>query len=491
MKWRSAQRSQNKSVRNPTDWPVVRMLPAIVQNADRIHDYLTDLLVHNGGTFKLRGPWFANMHMLITCDPANVNHILCKNFKNYPKGPHFQRIFEVLGEGMINADSEVWELHRKTTMPLMSHPRFRSLLEKTVSRALDHGLFPILDKHAELGTPFGLKEVFRKLGFDIGCMQLLDKDPGSLSLDEDEGHPALEAIRAGLNSILYRHVLPEWCWKLQKWVFGVDREKRLSEAWECLDQFINPIIMERKQQQQQFGVNEDESNFSMLVSHIQAHQGKSVKFLRDTFVTLIIAGSDTTGSTLTWLFWLLAKNPNVEERILQEIRQQINPQEDDEGKKVIVGAEDCQRLIYLHAAVCESLRLFPSVPLNHKVSAGRDTLPSGHVVKPNTKTIMPFYSTGRMASVWGQDCSEFKPERWISPAGGIQHQPSFKFPAFNAGPRSCIGREMALTVVKMVAATLILHYRYVLAEPHRPVEISDSILLEMKHDLKVVFTRRR
>ncbi|VFQ91757.1 unnamed protein product [Cuscuta campestris] len=326
-------------------------------------------------------------------------------------------------------------------------------------------------------------------------MQFLDKDPGSLELDENESHPVCEALKAGLNAILYRHVLPEWCWKFQKWVLGVDREKRLSEAWECFDQFLNPIIMQKKQQQEeeQFGVDndEDESSFSMLGSHLNAHKGKSDKFLRDTFLTFMVAGSDTTSSTLTWLFWLLTKNPIVQEKILQELLQQINPPRDDEGKKVIVAAKDCQKLIYLLAAVYESLRLFPTVPLNHKVSVARDTLPSGHVVEPNTKIIIPFYSTGRMASVWGSDCSVFKPERWISPAGGIKHQPSFKFPAFNAGPRSCIGREMALTVVKMVAATVILHYRYVLTEPHRSVEISDSILLEMKHDLKVVFTRRQ
>ncbi|VFQ91756.1 unnamed protein product [Cuscuta campestris] len=120
------------------------MMPALFQNVDRVHDYVTDLLVHNGGTFEFRGPWVVNMHMLVTCDPANINHILCKNFKNYPKGPHFQRIFDILGDGIINVDSELWELHRKTTMPLMSHPEFSPLLVKTVSEKLERGLFPVL-----------------------------------------------------------------------------------------------------------------------------------------------------------------------------------------------------------------------------------------------------------------------------------------------------------------------------------------------------------
>ncbi|CAH9083670.1 unnamed protein product [Cuscuta europaea] len=480
---------------NPTNWPVIGMLPGLLQNASHIHDYVTEILKLNGGTFELKGPWgFPNLNMLFTCDPANINHILCKNFKNYPKGPHFQKIFEILGDGMVNTDHDLWELHRKTTMPLMNHPDCRAHLEKTVSDKIRHGLFPLLEHHVQKRDPCGLKQVFRRISFDIACTQFLDKDPCSLGVGGDD-HPFLTAVREAVNAILYRHVLPEWCWKLQKWVVGVDREEKLRQAWRTSDDYINPILSDKIQQQNDDGSNE----FSMLRSHMNAFQGMGFKFLRDNVLTLILAGSDTTGSTLTWLFWLLAKNRSVEAKILDEIRRHRSTnkeeEEEEEGEEdinmIIFKAEECQKLTYLHAAVCESLRLFPSVPLNHKMPTEKDVLPSGHTVKPNSKIIMPFYSTGRMVSVWGEDCMEFKPERWISPAtGGIQHQPSYKFPAFNAGPRSCIGRDMAFTVIKMIAATILCHYHYELLAHDRPVEISESILLEMKDDLKVVFTYR-
>ncbi|CAH9138790.1 unnamed protein product [Cuscuta epithymum] len=479
---------------NPTNWPVVGMLPGLLQNASRIHDYATEILQLNGGTFELKGPWgFANLNMLLTCDPANINHILCKNFRNYPKGPHFQKIFEILGDGMVNTDHHLWELHRKTTMPLMNHPDHRARLEKTVSDKIRHELFPLLEHHAQKRDAFGLKQVFRRMAFDIACAQFLDKDPCSLGVVGGDDHPFLAALRDAVNAVLYRHFLPEWCWKLQKWVVGVDREEKLGQAWRTFDDYINPIISDTMQQNEDGGsINE----FSMLRSHMNAFQGMGSKFLRDNALTLIIAGSDTTGSTLTWLFWLLAKNPSVEAKILDEIRRHRNTnkqerEEEEDINMIIFNVEECQKLTYLHAAVCESLRLFPSVPLNHKMPTERDVLPSGHTVKPHTKIIMPFYSTGRMAYVWGEDCMEFKPERWISPAtGGIQHQPSYKFPAFNAGPRSCIGRDMAFTVVKMVAAAILYRYRYELLAHDCPIEISESVLLEMKDDLKVVFTHR-
>nr|GME11610.1 alkane hydroxylase MAH1-like [Ipomoea batatas] len=471
------QRSRQSVV--PTNWPVVGMLPALLKNASRLHEFGTDILRESGGTFEIKGPWFANTDMLITCDPANVDHILCRNFENYPKGPRLRKIFHVLGDGMVSVDSELWELHRRTTTPLMNQANFRTSLERNVWEKMENGLFPVLDHYAQQESHIDLQEIFQRMAFDISCQQFLEKDPGSLTAD----HPFRKAVRDGVNAILYRHILPERCWKLQKYA-GIDREKKLSEADRTFDNFLYPILEERMEQLNKTPQPHDSG---MLTSHIETHRGKSMKFLRDTFVTLIIAGGDTTASALTWFFMLLAQNPNVEAKILHDIIQLKQ-----DKVKVVFKVEECQKLTYLHAAICESLRLFPSVPLNHKIPMEKDILPSGHVVTPNTKIIMPFYSTGRMDTVWGEDCMEFKPERWISPNGEIKRQPSSKYPVFNAGPRTCIGKDMALTMVKMIAATIICNYQFQLVEPHHSeILISDTILLEKKHGLKIKFSKRK
>ncbi|XP_019183084.1 PREDICTED: alkane hydroxylase MAH1-like [Ipomoea nil] len=458
------------------------MLPALLQNAGRIHDYATEVLRQSGGTFEVKGPWFANMDMLITCDPANVNHILCRNFQNYPKGSRFRKIFYVLGDGMINVDSELWELHRKTTTPLMNQANFRNSLERNVSQKIENGLCPVLDHYAQQGTHIDLQEIFHRISFDITCQQFMDKDPGTLCVDPTDDHPFLKAIRDAVNAILYRHILPEWCWKLQKY-YGIDREKKLTQADRNFDNFIYPILEERMDRLNK--TQQQPHDSGMLTSHIEIHRGKSMQFLRDTFVTLIIAGGDTTASALTWFFLLLAQNPHVEAKILHDILQL------KQDKKVFK-VEECQKLTYLHAAFCESLRLFPPVPLNHKTPMETDILPSGHVVTPNTKIIMPFYSMGRMNTLWGEDYMEFKPERWISLEGEIKRQPSYKYSVFNAGPRTCIGRDMAFTMIKMIAATIICHYQFQLVESHHPEILStDSIILEKTNGLKVKLIKRK
>ncbi|KAJ0492946.1 putative cytochrome P450 [Helianthus annuus] len=73
---------------------------------------------------------------------------------------------------------------------------------------------------------------------------------------------------------------------------------------------------------------------------------------------------------------------------------------------------------------------------------------------------------GRMESVWGKDCLEFKLERWFDKRGGIKHQPSYKFPAFNAGPRSCLGKQMSFTQIKIMVARIVYRYHVELVEGH-------------------------
>ena len=153
------------------------------------------------------------------------------------------------------------------------------------------------------------------------------------------------------------------------------------------------------------------------------------------------AGKETTGGALCWFFYMLAKNPAVEDNILEEIHTHL---EVKVGERWNV--EDLEEMVYLHGALCESLRLFSSIPFNHKSPSLPDILPSGHKVDQNTKIILSMYSMGRMESIWGEDCMDFKPERWITKSRVIKHEPAYKFTTFNSGPRTCVGKNMSISI---------------------------------------------
>uniref|UniRef100_A0A803KQ80 Cytochrome P450 n=1 Tax=Chenopodium quinoa TaxID=63459 RepID=A0A803KQ80_CHEQI len=147
------------------------------------------------------------------------------------------------------------------------------------------------------------------------------------------------------------------------------------------------------------------------------------------------------------------------------------------------------QLIYLHATLCESLRLYPGLVYNHKSPTEPDILPSGHEVNPNTEIIINMYVMGRMKSIWGENCNEFKPERWITEGGTIKLEPSYKFSVFGSGPRYCLGKQMAFTQMKIIAAVIIHHYNIETVQENYPV-LDLSILLRMKNGFKVKIGRR-
>lgn len=471
-----------KSFLGPTNWPVVGMLPGVLLNLHRLHDYLTQVFRELGTTLEFKGPWLGDTNMVITCDPANIHHVFSRNFSNYPKGPEFRKIFGVLGDGIFGADFELWEVHRKTTLSQLNHANFSSHLERTVSRKLETGLLPVLHRFCREGMDFDLQDVFQRLTFDNICKLVLDYDPCSLSVELPHV-PCEKAFSTFGQPLLYRHVIPEFIWKLQKRL-RIGRERKLAEASEALDEFIYPRIDAGR-------LIEDEINdFNVLKAFERAYREKNLgsgaglrDFLKDTSLSLMFAGRDTTSTCLTWLFWLIAQNPSAGIKIREEMERELNVKE-----WRFLTAEESYKLKYLHGALCESLRLFPPVPLEHKAPIRPDILPSGHYLRKNSKLIVCFYSLGRMESVWGKDCLEFKPERWISGSGKIKHEASYKFPAFNAGPRTCLGKEMAFIQMKMVAAAILFHYNVKLVQGH-PVYPSDSIILQAKHGLRVRLSR--
>nr|CAB3502075.1 unnamed protein product [Digitaria exilis] len=97
---------------------------------------------------------------------------------------------------------------------------------------------------------------------------------------------------------------------------------------------------------------------------------------------------------------------------------------------------------------------------------------------------------GRMPGVWGKDCMEFWPERWLSEGGTkLRYEPSYKFISFNAGPRTCLGKEMAFVQMKIAAAAVLWNFAVELVPGHA-VEPKLSIILHMKNGLAVTARRR-
>jgi cytochrome P450 len=175
------------------------------------------------------------------------------------------------------------------------------------------------------------------------------------------------------------------------------------------------------------------------------------EYLRDIVVSFLLAGRDTVASALTGFFILLSKNPEVEKKIRVELDRIMNPVQN------CATFEQTREMHYLNGAIHESMRLFPPVQFDSKFALEDDVLPDGTFIKKGSRVTYHPYAMGRMEKIWGPDCLEFKPERWLSEGVFVPKCP-FNYPVFQGGSRVCLGKELAIVEMKAVVAALVKQF---------------------------------
>ncbi|XP_047318917.1 cytochrome P450 704C1-like [Impatiens glandulifera] len=125
------------------------------------------------------------------------------------------------------------------------------------------------------------------------------------------------------------------------------------------------------------------------------------RYLRDIILNFMIAGKDTSANTLSWFFYLLCKNPQIQDKIEQEIKEIVGWEGNVDEFIERVTEEVLQKTHYLHATLTETPRLYPAVPVDGRCADNDDILPDGYEVRKGDGVYYMAYAIGRMESIWG------------------------------------------------------------------------------------------
>ncbi|TXG48265.1 hypothetical protein EZV62_027559 [Acer yangbiense] len=472
---------------------VLRKLAFVLQlilNFHKFHDKVAQFLQETKGTFLLKPAWLGHMDMLFTSDPANVHYIMCAKFSDFVKGSEWRMRFDIFGDHSIfNTDFDEWKQNRKAARAFLCHQQCHQHVAKIIPDIIEQALIPVIEHVSEQDMAVDLQDLFKRYTFDFACLLTIGSNPNSLMIGPE--HPFLKALDDAFEAAFVRFVLPQKLWKLQRWL-GIGKERKLSEGWKIIDEFCAEHISIKREKLGRTSEDEDEEGLNLLSCFLTGRvigPTHTPNDIRDDITNLLFGIADTTSTALSWFFWLLSKNTFAETKIRQELRRNL-PESCDVKEWRPRHVEELDNLVYLHAALCETLRLYPPVPYEWRTPLGPDTLPSGHRVNQKTGIFISAYAMGRTASIWGEDCHAFKPERWITDDGGIKHEPPHKFFVFSAGSRICLGKEIAFTLMKAIIATIIHNYDVQVIESH-PVIPSLSVLFRMKHGLMARINKRR
>ncbi|KAL5710404.1 hypothetical protein ACHQM5_020968 [Ranunculus cassubicifolius] len=483
-----------RKLSGPRVWPILGSLPGLISNRSRIHDWIAANLRNSGGaatyqTCTLALPFVARKGSFytVTCHPKNIEHVLRTRFDNYPKGPNWQEAFhDLLGQGIFNSDGDTWLIQRKTAALEFTTRTLRQAMARWVNRTIKLRLWCILAKASDDKTAVDLQDLLLRLTFDNICGLTFGKDPETLSPGLPE-NPFASAFDSATEATLQRLLYPGFLWRLKK-AFGYGMEKRLSKSLEVVGNYMNDTINARKERPSDDLLSRFMKKRDIDGNHFPPH------VLSRIALNFVLAGRDTSSVALSWFFWLVMTHPEIEEKIVKEISTVLNETRGEDQAKWVeepLNFDEADKLIYLKAALAETLRLYPSVPEDFKYVISDDILPDGTHVPAGSSVTYSIYSVGRMKSIWGEDCMEFRPHRWLTLSGDRFETPKdgYKFVAFNAGPRTCLGKDLAYLQMKSVAAAVLLRYRLSLAPGHR-VEQKMSLTLFMKHGLHVLLHPR-
>lgn len=175
-------------------------------------------------------------------------------------------------------------------------------------------------------------------------------------------------------------------------------------------------------------------------------------------LNILLAGRDTTASTLAWTYYCLVRDPQRYAKLREAVLNDFGTSPES------ITFESLKTCDYLRFVLNEILRLYPVVPANTRTATRDTTLPTGGgpnrdkpvFVAKGQVVLYSVYWTHRDPQYWGEDADEFNPERWDKGANPVGR--GWEYLPFNGGPRICLGQQFALTEMGYIIARLVQEF---------------------------------
>ena len=360
--------------------------------------------------------------------PDLIRRMLVGDARKYSKGVQFDKLRPVLGNGLVTAAGEEHLRHRRLVQPAFHHSRIAGYAMVMREQSLE--------KAASWrdGAQIALDRELAQLALKIVGKTLFTTELGSEVVDE-----VIRSMPTVLGGITKRALAPKLLEKLP-----TAENRRFNEANVRLRGVVDRIIAEYRQSGTEHG---DMVSMLLLARDDATGEGLDDAQVRDEVVTMLIAGTETTSTALSWVFHVMGQRPDVEARLHAEIDEVLG-----DGPMTF---EQIGRLAYTRRVITETLRLYPPAWLisrrtNEPVTLGDKALPAGASV------MFAPYSVHRDPDLYA-DADVFDPDRWLPERAKDIPRPAFI--PFGAGNRQCIGEGFAWAESIVVLATIASRWR--------------------------------
>lgn len=368
--------------------------------------------------------------------PDDIEYVVATNAKNFIKSrnqrsPLFQRL---VGNGLLTSEGETWKRQRRLAQPAFHRHRINAYAETMANYA------ERMISTWSAGEQRDLHRDMMRLTLEIVVKTLFNAD---VSEDADK-----------VGRVLSRIVTPFAGQATIKWILDnrlpTITHRRFNQDAREIDSIVFRIIEERRNSEH------DEGDLLSMLLKARDEDGSYLndKQLRDEVMTIFLAGHETTALTLSWAWFLLAQNPEVEKKFHAELAEVLG------GR--LPTLDDLPRLQYTDKIAKECMRLYPPA-----YALGREAVKEcevgGFRVPAGAQVFMFQWSTQRDARFFAEP-ERFWPERWTEEF--TSSLPKYAYFPFGGGPRACIGNYFAMMEIVLLLATIGQRFRFSLLPDH-------------------------
>jgi len=410
--------------------------------------------IPNDGLIAFRS--FGNDWRLLPTSPATIKQVLSDHAYDWQKpSPVVGFLVEIIGLGLILAEGSVHKFQRKNLLSSFQFSVIRDLhplfwgkgVEMVEAIQRQH----IDDQAEDKKGRIEFNDWTTRVTLDIIGVAGFGKDFDSLNNAKDElvqhYEELLEPDTANAIFFAANILLPGFLVRL----LPIAQNAKMNKITGVLADFAVGLARSRREQAEGKGLREDQKDILSMI--VRGGQFKD-KEVADQVLTMLAAGHETTSSAMTWVAYLLAVNPDMQERLREEIRATI-PNINEPITQSIIDS-----MPYLNAVCNETLRLYPTVPVTIRECV-RETVLDGYPVRKGTTLMLVPWAINRSKQLWGEDSEKFDPERWMKPGtantGGAGS--NYAVITFLHGPRSCIGQGFARQELKCLTAAFFGRYK--------------------------------
>ncbi len=412
--------------------------------------FLGDGIRSHGDLFRFRP---LGIPMVMVNHPDHIKHILVDRGDLYDKDAAiFKVVRPVLRKGLIaNADMELWRRQRRMMAPHFTPRSVQAFAENMTDET--EKMLVRWERSAGTGQVLDVTD-------EIGQLALRIVNRSLFSAEVGEQAQAFERAFGIANDILgsfFRFPFPPLS-------VPTPSHRRLRRAIDDMDAFVSLFINKRLSEE---STGAETDLLTLLLNSVDEDDGlrMDLEQLHHEVLNICIGAYETTTNTLSWTFYLLARHPEVEARLHEEVDRVLS------GRTPTF--EDLPNLTYTRMIVEEALRIYSPAYQFMRRAREYDEI-DGHAVPAGTNMLINSYFLHRHPDFWEEperfDPSRFTPER-------VAARPKHAYIPFGSGQRVCIGKHFALAELTLVLSTVAREYR--LVTPPDGAEVQPEALITL------------